>query len=307
MLTKEILFGTAIGDALGVPVEFKSRAEVQANPVTDMIGYGTYNLPPGTFSDDSSLMFCLAEAMTKEFNIQNFADNAVKWLYDGYWSARGNVFDVGNVTRLSIARLKAGINPIEAGGVEEGDNGNGALMRILPLVLLTLDKPMEERFELTKQVASVTHGHIISTMACFYYLEFARLIILNGTSNFVIYTDLKRMVGDFFRSLQIEDKYISLFDRLLVDDIAELRQEDIHSSGYVIHTLEASIWSLLKTNSYSEAVLTAVNLGYDTDTTGAVTGGLAALYYGFDSIPKEWINKLARKEDIEDLALNIIY
>ena len=102
---KELLFGVAVGDALGVPVEFKSRSSIAEKPVTEMMGYGTYHLPPGTFSDDSSLTFCLAEALTKTFSLQQVADHFMAWLHDNYWTARGEVFDVGIATRQAIGRL----------------------------------------------------------------------------------------------------------------------------------------------------------------------------------------------------------
>lgn len=188
-----------------------------------------------------------------------------------------------------------------AGGFEESDNGNGSLMRILPLVFYLLDKPIKERFDITKKVSSITHGHIRSVIACFYYLEFA-LKILAGKDKFEIYQNLQTEISNHLTSLTINPAEIAIFDRLLKGKIAKLDEGEIQSSGYVLHTLEASIWCLLTTDNYKEAVLKAVNLGSDTDTTGAVTGGLAGLLYGLDNIPKKWITQLARKEDIENLA-----
>jgi ADP-ribosyl-[dinitrogen reductase] hydrolase len=169
-LTKDVLFGVAVGDALGVPVEFKSRQTLQQNPVTDMIGYGTYNLPPGTWSDDSSLTFCLTEALTQDFNLNTIAQNFVKWRNESYWTPHGEVFDIGIATDQAIRRLITGTKPELAGGFEVHDNGNGSLMRILPLVFYIKDKEINERYQITKQVSSITHAHIRSVIACFYYL-----------------------------------------------------------------------------------------------------------------------------------------
>ncbi|MBL7830236.1 MAG: ADP-ribosylglycohydrolase family protein [Saprospiraceae bacterium] len=298
---KAILFGVAVGDALGVPVEFKSRQAISKNPVTDMIGYGTHNLPAGTWSDDSSLTFCLAEALTQEFNLNNIGQNFVRWYQENYWTPHGNVFDIGIATREAISRLEDGEKPELAGGFEDSDNGNGSLMRILPLVFYLLDKPIKERFDITKKVSSITHGHFRSVIACFYYLEFA-LQILAGKDKFEIYQNLQTEISNHLTSLTINPAEIAIFDRLLKGKLAKLDEDEIQSSGYVLHTLEASIWCLLTTDNYKEAVLKAVNLGSDTDTTGAVTGGLAGLLYGLDNIPKRWITQLARKEDIENLA-----
>ncbi|MGB3005830.1 MAG: ADP-ribosylglycohydrolase family protein [Chitinophagaceae bacterium] len=298
---KDILFGVAVGDALGVPVEFKSRQTIAQNPVTDMTGFGTYNLPAGTFSDDSSLAFCLAEALTEEFSLQKIGDNFVGWLNDNFWTPRGNVFDVGIATSQAIRRLQKGCSPELAGGINISDNGNGSLMRILPLLVYTKDKQLVDRYQITKQVSSITHGHIRSVIACFYYLEFARQL-LSGINKFQVYKNLQTEISDHLNSQSINANEIKLFDRLLKGNIYDLTDKEIFSSGYVLHTLEASIWCLLTTDNYKIATLKAVNLGEDTDTTGAVTGGLAGLLYGFDTIPKSWLQQIARKGDIEDLA-----
>lgn len=303
-MIKEALFGLAVGDALGVPVEFEDRLTISQNPVTDMRGYGTYNLPAGTWSDDSSLTFCLAEALIQDFNLQDIATNFKKWLYQNYWTPYGTVFDVGIATRQAIERLAKGMNPELAGGFFEYENGNGSLMRILPLLFYVHDKPLSQRYELTKIVSSITHGHIRSVIACFYYLEFARLLF-QKKDKYTIYQSLQESLPSFLTSLPITSSEIKQFDRLLTGNIQSLKQEAIQSSGYVVHTLEASIWSLMTTDNYQEAVLKAVNLGEDTDTTGAVTGGLAGLLYGFQSIPQGWISQLARKQDISDLVVRL--
>ncbi|HEX7846717.1 MAG TPA: ADP-ribosylglycohydrolase family protein [Chitinophagaceae bacterium] len=298
---KDILFGVVVGDALGVPIEFQDRLTIAQNPVTNMMGFGTYNLPPGTFSDDGSLTLCLAEALTQEFSLKEIAKNFTSWLTLNYWTASGNVFDVGIATSQAIQRLQQGYAPELAGGFDISDNGNGSLMRILPLLFYTKNKAITERYEVTKQVSSITHGHIRSVIACFYYLEFARQIV-QGINKFQAYKNLQTEIPGYLNSLYINHEEIKLFDRLLKENIYELGDDEIQSSGYVLHTLEASIWSLMTTDNYKSATLRAVNLGADTDTTGAVTGGLSGLLYGFETIPKDWLQQIARKKDIEDLA-----
>jgi ADP-ribosylglycohydrolase len=190
---------------------------------------------------------------------------------------------------------------VQAGGAGEESNGNGSLMRILPLIFYSKDKPIQERFELTKQVSSVTHGHIRSVMACFYYLEFAKQLI-EGNDKFEIYKDLQISMPQFYTEVGIDQTEIAHFDRIFNKDISKLAEDDIQSGGYVIDTLEASLWCLLTTNDFPSAVLKAVNLGRDTDTTAAVTGGLAGLCYSFEAIPSKWVNAVARKGDIEELV-----
>ena len=298
---KSALFGVSIGDALGVPVEFKSREYLQQKPVIDMMGYGTYNQPAGTFSDDSSMTFCLAESLTHDFDLNHIAQNFVKWRDENYWTARGEVFDIGIATNQALTRLANGEQPEFAGSFSSDSNGNGSLMRILPLLFYIKDLPIAQRYHITKQISSITHGHIRSVITCFYYLEFAREILL-GREKFDIYKKLQIEIPDFLASISINQFEISLFDRILKYDISKLKEEEIASSGYVLHTIEASIWCLLTTDNYKDSTLKAVNLGEDTDSTAAVLGGLSGLLYGFDSIPKSWIDQIARKEDIENLA-----
>lgn len=301
---KSALFGVAVGDALGVPVEFKSREFLKERPVAEMIGYGTYDQPPGTWSDDSSLTFCLAEALTHEFKLSRIADNFVRWMEEAYWTPHGEVFDIGIATHAAITQLSAGVAPEKAGGTGERDNGNGSLMRILPLVFYIQDKPIQGRFDSTKSVSSLTHGHIRSVIACFYYLEFARQL-LHGKDKFEIYRNLQQSVPEFLTSITVDPEEVAHFSRLLKRNISDLGEKDIKSSGYVLHTLEASVWCLLTTDNFEAAVLKAVNLGEDTDTTAAVTGGLAGLLYGYDAIPNEWIRELACSMAIEDLARRV--
>jgi ADP-ribosylglycohydrolase len=298
---RSALFGVAVGDALGVPVEFRGRAEIAKNPVTDMRGYGTYNQSPGTFSDDGSLTFCLAEGLTHDFDLRVIGINFVNWLYHNYWTAHGQVFDVGIATREAIGNLAKGMRPDLCGGMSVSSNGNGSLMRILPLVFYIKDKSTEERYAYTKQVSSLTHGHVRSVIGCFYYLEFARLL-LEGKDKFAIYEELKTAIPEFLEAKKINQQEIEIYERLFWSDIHSLGEDKIFSSGYVLHTLEAAIWCLLTTNTYKEATLKAVNLGEDTDTVGAVTGGLSGLLYSIEGIPAQWVGQIARKNDIDDLS-----
>jgi ADP-ribosyl-[dinitrogen reductase] hydrolase len=285
-----------------VPVEFISREKLKQNPVIDMRAFGTYKQPKGTWSDDTSLMLCLAESIVEVLDLQKLAQKFIAWKNDNYWTARGTVFDIGIGTRVAIERLENGTPPELAGGFDETENGNGSLMRILPLVLYIKDLDIDQRYEWTKKVSSLTHAHVRSVMACFYYLEFAKKI-LEGKDKFQTYSELQNEISNYFENRGINSLEIQKFSRLLNDDISTFKETNINSRGYVINTLEASIWCILTTINYKEAVLKAVNLGEDTDTTAAVTGGLAGLIYGLEDIPKEWLDVLAKKEKIENLCL----
>lgn len=302
---EKILIGVAVGDALGVPVEFKPRAYLKENAVTDMLEFGTHKQPKGTWSDDTSLTLCLAESIVETLDLNKLAQKFIDWKKDNYWTAHGWVFDIGIGTRIAIERLENGELPELAGGFDEMDNGNGSLMRILPLIMHTKELEIDERYLWTKRVSSLTHMHVRSVMACFYYLEFAKKII-DGIDRFEAYEQLQKEITLYFNSLKINSSEIHKFNRLLTDDISKFHEEEIKSSGYVMDTLEASIWCILTTNSYKDAVLKGVNLGSDTDTTAAVTGGLAGLIYGVKLIPVDWIDSIARKEDILELAAKCI-
>lgn len=297
---KDILYGVCVGDALGVPVEFESREYLKNNLVTKMGSGGVHDQGIGVWSDDSSLTFCLAESIVEGYDIHRLASKFIKWKNEGYWTATGEVFDIGNTTRQSIINLSRGVHPNLAGGQNEIDNGNGSLMRILPLALLIKDLSIEKRFDLVKEVSSITHAHNRSVISCFYYLEFA-LQLMQGKDKFEIYENLKKTVPEFLNSNKIYSVELTQFDRLINGNIYELNEDAIQSGGYVIQTLEASIWCLLTSDTYEDAVLKAVNLGGDTDTTGAVTGGLAGLFYGYAAIPKSWIMPILKKEEIDEL------
>ena len=221
---KGVLFGTAIGDALGVPVEFKTRDYLKKNPVTGFLGYGTYNQPPGSFSDDASLTFCLAEALANGFDLNEIANNFLKWGRDNYWAAGNKIFDIGKGTEKAIKNISKGIKPELSGGKTEKDNGNGSLMRIAPLVFYIYDKPINERFEIVKKVSSITHAHIRSVIACFYYLEYM-LELLDGVNMMDAYRNLKRTVPYYLNSISIDPSEIRCFNRIFGEDIFTLPEK----------------------------------------------------------------------------------
>lgn len=309
---RSMLLGVALGDALGVPVEFEPRSVRQQDPVTGMRAYGTHNQPAGTWSDDASLTFCLAEAMadgvTGEVFMNFVADNFLRWFRRNWWTAHGRKFDVGITTADSLKRVERQtylmeIPLTEAGLRGERDNGNGALMRILPLHFYLTHTPGQEavEFQLVRNVASITHGHIRSTAACWLYLAVARWL-MDGNSPAQAYARLCQAGPAMLARQGVSKEEIDHFAPLLAGDLAAWPPERVRSSGYVLHTLEAAIWCMLVQDSFAATVLAAVNLGEDTDTTAAVAGGLAGLYYGEASFPAEWLVVLARREDIEDLA-----
>lgn len=294
------LMGLCVGDALGVPVEFTSRAERVKSPVTTMLGYGTWNQPSGTWSDDSSLSFCLAECLCRGYSLDAIANSFWRWYKEAYWTPRGDVFDIGQTTHTAIMRLKQGVVPHQAGGKVENSNGNGSLMRILPMAYCHRNLTLAELLARVHDVSAITHAHARSQMACGIYISIA-VALLEGADLQTAYLQALQDIQTIYsvREFLLEKPH---FGRIFSGEIAKLPVEEINSGGYVIDTLESSLWCLLNSSSYSEAVLKAVNLGGDTDTTAAVTGGLAGIYYGVENIPQKWMNQIARRQDIIYLA-----
>ena len=287
------IVGAAVGDALGVPVEFVSRYELKFNPVIDMIGNGTHNQPAGTWSDDTSLTLALIAGLReRQYNLERIAAKFIEWYDQGKYTPYGKVFDIGNSTLESIMKLKNGISAKKSGGRTEYDNGNGSLMRVLPLAFyLYNEKDIKKRKEIIFEISGITHNHIRSQIACHIYIEIA-IKLIGGSDIVTAYKEVCNIIKDNYHNKIDENEY-HIFERILSGNIQNYSNEEIKSSGYVIDTLEAALWCLLNTSNYKEAVLKAVNLGSDTDTIGMVTGGLAGIMYGLDGIPKGWIESLA--------------
>jgi ADP-ribosylglycohydrolase len=304
---QDAFIGFATGDALGVPVEFETREWLQENPVQGMLGGMRYNQPPGTWSDDSSTVFCTAESLCSGYDLEDIALQYSKWKNERFWTPRGRVFDIGIQTNKAIERidrfLELGlrIKPIPEQGVNEKENGNGSLMRILPLAFFLKDKPAEEGYRIIREVSALTHAHARAVIGCFIYIRFM-MSLLEGQDKYIAYTELRNFIPDFFRKSTGSPEY-EYYSRILNHNIADFPESIIRSSAYVLHTLEACFWCVMRNDNFKATVLQAVNLGEDTDTVAALAGGLAGIIYGRDQIPEEWTNVLARKEDILDLAL----
>lgn len=284
---KSLIYGTAIGDALGVPFEFMGRNSFCC---TGMVGNGTHNQPKGTWSDDTSLTLCLADQIAEGLSLEKLADKFVLWYKNAEYTATGRVFDVGGATSNAIHAYMSSVPPIKCGGTDERSNGNGSLMRISPLVFLCKDLDFEQRFKLCKEVSSLTHAHDISIIACVLFMELL-ICIYSGDEKLVAFN---KMIAQFDGL----EKYVSKIELnkfVCLKNILTAKESDIKSSGFVLHTLVASLYCFLHTNSYEESVLKAVNLGDDTDTTAAVTGAISGLYYGFDAIPMKYVDDLQNK------------
>ena len=268
---KSTIYGLAVGDALGVPVEFAHREVLKHNPVLDMREYGTHDQEKGTWSDDTSLTLALIDSLNRGYNLKDIAQNFINWRDKGCFTAHGRAFDIGFTTYVSIDYLIKALDqnlPLANYSNDEMLNGNGSLMRISPLYfhLRKSNKTLEENFD----VSALTHGHIRAAYACLAYLILFDELN-NSKCKYSAYKKMQTRILFFFDIQQVSKTERSHFDRLLRHDISILPESEIQSSGYVIHSLEASIWCFLNYSNYKKTVLAAVNLGDDSDTSGAIT------------------------------------
>lgn len=317
---KSVIIGHAVGDALGVPVEFASREELKANPVTDMRGFGTYPMPAGAWSDDTSMSLCALDAFDEgKLNFDKVMINFARWYFLDFFTPTGETFDVGNTCSIAIERfVKNRLSWRECGLSDEQANGNGSLMRIHPFALYAflLNTNTKTKIEIVELASALTHAHPRSKIACGIY-AFVLWELLDDERNCDAKEAVRRGLKKA-RNYYANNPEFSYFELTLchqiadVDNVLESRgfpgatEEDIISDGYVVHSLEAAIWCLCTTCSYKECVLKAVNLGDDTDTTAAIAGGLAGATYGYDNIPLEWRNTLLKRDYIEKLCENLL-
>ena len=255
------IYGLAIGDALGVPVEFKTRGTYL---VEDMIGYGTHHQPAGTWSDDTSMTLATCASIKEKGKVdcKDMYDKFCDWLFDAKYTVDNVVFDAGGTT---VAALRSG-----RGLDDFYSNGNGSLMRVLPLAFIDMNAGT------VSAVSAITHANNISTDVCCQYVSIAKQLLAGKDI-------IEAIAGCGGR----------------IPDIYTLEEAEIKSTGFVVDTFEAALWCITTTDSYKDAVLKAVNLGEDTDTVAAVAGGLAGIIYGMEGIPAEWIEKLRGKEVIK--------
>lgn len=281
------LIGLAVGDALGTTLEFSAR---DCRPsVTELVGGGPFRLKPGEWTDDTSMALCLADSLLAQ-NAIDTADLISRfraWRENGHNSVTGHCFDIGITTSQAISRFIIDGNSI-AGSRDPGSAGNGSIMRLGPVpIFFRNNETMAEEAAVLQ--SRTTHGATECLDAC---RLMTRLLI--------------RLMNGFSWQAALEN----LSDGIRTPKILSLaegkwrgrKRKAIKSSGYVVDTLEAAMWAVDATASFSEAILLAVNLGGDADTVGAVTGQLAGARYGLKAIPKKWVSQLAWSDRITSRA-----
>ncbi len=297
---KGSIIGAIVGDAMGVPYEFSTQKEMKQKPCTTMTGNGTYNQPTGTWSDDSSMIIATMDSLKNGLDYEDMIDKFCDWIFNAKYTPHDDVFDYGKTTYKALENRNLDHKePLSCGMTGERDNGNGSLMRILPASIYCYynEIPTSEQIKIINNISSLTHAHRISEDSCNIYNFIIQEILKSKEENkeeplnelITMGLDKSRQYYDSKK----HEEFHRIYSTLLLDE-----DRDIGSTGYVVDSLETAIHISYFTDSYKNSILDTVNLGGDTDTNAVITGGITGLYYGYDKIPDEWLNKLVKKDTV---------
>ena len=298
---KNGIMGFIIGDAMGVPLEFKKREMFKNNKVTDMISNDRIGVK-GVWSDDSSMVIATMKAIIDnkgKIDYESIMNNFILWVSNKDFIAIDKAFGIGRATFFALGNYynKRYEKITDCGMKGFNYNGNGSLMRILPIAYYCYYKKLsdDEIYHLVKDISSLTHSHEISVLGCFIYVLLV-IELLSGEEKENAYSNIRKY--NYRKYFSLEN--IKYYDRLLNNDISKLDVDSISSMGFVVDTLEAVIWCFINNNSYDKCVIEAINLGNDSDTIGALVGGLSGIYY--NDINNKWLNDIKRKNYLLDLC-----
>jgi ADP-ribosyl-[dinitrogen reductase] hydrolase len=274
------LIGLAVGDAIGTTLEFEARDATP--PVIDMVGGGPFKLKVGQWTDDTSMALCLADSLIAcdALNEHDLMERFCRWYEAGENSSTGECFDIGITTRQALEQFRRTGDPV-AGPTDPRLGGNGSIMRLAPVALRYWNNSERLR-DVSRRQSYVTHGATEAVDAC----EALAMVLASLIEGKPLTDVLPASYGPFCPGVQA----------IMDGSYRGKARSAIHSSGYVIHTLETALWCVSETTTFRDALLLAVNLGDDADTVGAVTGQLAGAAYGLTEIPQEWVIRLASNE-----------
>ncbi len=283
------LIGLAVGDALGTTVEFAAPGTFA--PVQDMVGGGPFGLKPGQWTDDTSMMLCLAVSLIecRGFDPKDQLQRYLRWQDEGYWSSTGICFDIGNTVAQALANYRQ-TGACYPGPTDRYSAGNGSLMRLAPIPLLYVNSAQDTQYY-AAQSSRTTHGAAEAVDACRYYAELIRRA-LHGVPKQDLLAEPIIHGASLAPNIQT----------VAAGSFKHKHPPAIKGSGYVVQSLEAALWAFHNSTSFDEGALLAVNLGDDADTTGAIYGQLAGAFYGLEAICSKWRRQLSMLADIERIA-----
>ncbi len=286
------LVGLAVGDAVGTTVEFKPRGSF--TPVKDMVGGGPFSLPPGAWTDDTSMALCLATSLVAKhgFDALDQMQRYLRWREEGYLSSIGRCFDIGNATSAALSHFKHSGDPF-SGSDDPHSAGNGSIMRLAPVPMFFAGDP-QAAVAYAVESSRTTHAAQECLDAC---RLFAAILLeaLAGTDKATVLFGPHAVLAE---GAGFGPKLQAIAEGAYRNKDAE----QIQGSGYVVNSLEAALWSFWRTDNFRDAILTAVNLGDDADTTAAVCGQVAGAFYGESGIPGHWRKRLVMVQEIRTLA-----
>ncbi len=282
-LVEGTLVGLAVGDALGTTLEFCKPESVK--PIQDIVGGGPFDLEPGQWTDDTSMALCLAESLVicNGFEPVDQLERYLKWYKEGYFSSTDTCFDIGNATKGALEKFEKTRNAF-CGSDSLEKSGNGSIMRLAPVPMF-FSNHMYDAIQMSGESSKTTHASILCIDAC-------KLLgsIISGCLNGF---DKKQVLSEkYLKNYWKKHPLCSEIEEILLGSYKKKNPPEIEGSGYVVKSLEAALWAFHNSNNFEDGCLMAVNLGWDADTTGAVYGQIAGSYYGLDSIPKKWIEKI---------------
>ena len=289
------LLGLATGDAVGTTLEYKPPGSF--SHVTDMVGGGPFGLAPGQWTDDTSMALCLAESLAEQagFDPADQMRRYLRWWREGHLASTGRCFDIGNTVRNALARFESTGDPF-SGSTDPNTAGNGSIMRLVPVPLCFASDP-QRAIELSAESSRTTHGATAAVDAC---RSLGGLIVgaLQGATKAELLSAHYAPLAEYWSGQPLCPE----IDAVAAGSFRHRDPPDIRGTGYVVQSLEASLWAFHRTDSFDEGCLLAVNLGDDADTTGAVYGQLAGAFYGAGGVPAHWRERLAMRKTILRLA-----
>ena len=298
---RQALFGFAMGDAFGVPYEFKQRDSYDV--VESMIGFQSHNQVPGTWSDDTSLSLATINALFEPYDTTAVMHNFVLYLNNAAFTSADKMFDIGIGTRNAIETYQKTQQLQAFGEHDEQNNGNGALMRIWPVAFYAIPASMTLE-QVSDELTGLTHGHIRAKLASRFLIYFLRMMPRVRSIDKALRMAIQRINRTPMETQQLMDqdfKWLALSETQSVSDIINnikhWSRSDVPSSGYVVDTLKAVLWVLMQTSSFKDAIMLAAGLGEDTDTIAALVG-LNAIF-AYNEFPNEWLSTLVNKEALE--------
>ena len=307
------IYGLAVADALGVPYESETLESMSKSPCTGMVGFRHHNQPAGSWSDDTSMTLCVADSLCIGFDAEDMMKRFSQWRSKHIYTASGVVFDIGRCCRRAISKYWDGTPAEYCGDSSLSGNGNGALMRMLPVALYQCryctadDDHLENFLGQIHAASSITHAHAIGLICCGLFALTLREWLIRENSEAKLIDIVRRAFekGRQTYTRMGEDFSTYINDPAYFDDPGEIMEKsanELPAWGYALNTWNIALWSLLNTDNYRDCVLKAVNLGGDADTNASVAGALAGVIYGKETIPQDWIDKLLNKQLLDKIA-----